>query len=338
MRVLVTGGAGYIGAHVVRELCARGHRPVVLDDLSTGRQAALRDVELVVGDIGDEPLLTELCRTHAFDAVMHFAGLKSVDESNRDPARYFDVNVARTIALLRVMEAAGIERLVYSSSAAVYGEPDTLPVREDAALRPLNPYGETKRLVELMLHWMHQSRGLRYTALRYFNAAGAREDASIGENWAQATNLIPLVMKAVLRRGPPIRILGTDYATPDGTAVRDYVHVVDLAVAHVLALERLADVLDPVVINLGTGRGCSVQEVIHATERISGRRVPAVPSARRVGDMAAIWADVSRAREVLGWRAERGLDDIVRTALRWHMTQIGEEDAGGNAGPKPGPA
>jgi UDP-glucose-4-epimerase GalE len=335
MRVLVTGGAGYIGAHVVRELCDRGHRPVALDDLSAGRRAAVGDVELVVGDVGDEPLLTDLCRTHAFEAVMHFAALKSVDESNRDPARYFDVNVGRTIALLRVMQAAGIERLVYSSSAGVYGDPDTLPVREDAPMRPLNPYGETKRLVELMLGWMNRSRGLRYAALRYFNAAGAREDGSIGEDWTRATNLIPLVMRAALRRGPPIRILGTDYPTPDGTAMRDYVHVVDLAAAHVLALERLADAADPVIVNLGTGRGSSVQEVIDATERISGRRIPAIRSARRAGDPPAIWADVSRAHDVLGWRAERGLDDIVRTALRWHEKQISEEGAGGNSGADP---
>ncbi|MCA1570179.1 MAG: UDP-glucose 4-epimerase GalE [Chloroflexi bacterium] len=330
MRVLVTGGAGYIGAHVVRELIERGHRPVVLDNLSTGRINAVRDVELVVGDVGDDRLLTQLCTGHAFEAVMHFAALKSVDESNRDPARYFDVNVAKTVALLRVMHATGIGRLVYSSSAAVYGDPDSLPVNEEALLRPMNPYGETKRLVELMLRWMHESTGLRHAALRYFNAAGAREDASIGEDWTQATNLIPLVMKAVLRRGPPIKILGTDYPTPDGTAVRDYVHVVDLAAAHVLALERLADADEPLTVNLGTGQGSSVQEVIEATERISGRPVPAVPSARRIGDMPAMWADASRARELLGWRAERGLDDIIGTALRWHERQIGEEGAGGD--------
>ena len=335
MRVLVTGGAGYIGAHVVRELIERGHSTVVLDDLSTGRQDALRGAELVVGDVRDERLLNELCGSHAFDAVMHFAALKSVDESNRDPAHYFDVNVAGTVALLSAMQAAGIGQLVYSSSAAVYGEPDALPVHENAALRPMNPYGETKRMVELMLRWMHQARGMRYAALRYFNAAGACEDASIGEDWARATNLIPLVMKAVLRRGPPIQILGTDYPTPDGTAIRDYVHVIDLALAHVLALERLADAQDPLVVNLGTGSGSSVREVIDATERISGRPVPAVRSARRAGDMPAIWADVTRARSVLGWHAELGLDDIIRTALRWHTKQVSEEDAGGDGGALP---
>lgn len=326
MLVLVTGGAGYIGSHVVRELRGHGHQPVVLDNLSTGRRAAVHDVDLVVGDIGDKALLTELCASYSFDAVMHFAALKSVDESNHDPARYFDVNVARTVVLLGVMQSAGIHRLVYSSSAAVYGEPQMLPVTEEATLRPLNPYGETKRLVEFMLRWLHESSGLSYAALRYFNAAGAHEDASLGEDWTDATNLIPLVMKAVLQRGPPIRVLGTDYPTPDGTAVRDYVHVVDLAVGHVLALERLAQGPAPIVVNLGTGRGSSVQEVIDATERISGLPVPAVRSARRAGDMPAIWADVTHARDVLGWQARRGLDDIVETALRWHATHPNEED------------
>ena len=322
MRVLVTGGAGYIGSHVVRELRGHGHEPVVLDDLSTGRRAAVHDVELVVGDIGDGALLAELFASHSIDAVMHFAALKSVDDSVHDPARYFDVNVARTVVLLRAMQSAGIDRLVYSSSAAVYGEPETLPVTESATLRPLNPYGETKRLVELMLPWLHESRGMRYAALRYFNAAGAHEDSSLGEDWTKATNLIPLVMKAVLQRGAPVSVLGTDYPTPDGTAIRDYVHVVDLAIGHVLALERLARWPEPIVVNLGTGRGTSVQDVIAATERISGLPVPAVRGPRRAGDMPAIWADVSRARDVLGWRAQRGLDEIIETALGWHSSHL----------------
>jgi UDP-glucose-4-epimerase GalE len=226
--------------------------------------------------------------------------------------------VGKTLGVLEAMQRASVSSFVYSSSAAVYGAPDDLPVSERAPLRPTNPYGESKRLVELMLGWLTAAGAIRSAALRYFNAAGAAEDGSIGEDWSHATNLIPLVMKAALGVGPALRVFGTDYPTPDGTAIRDYVHVVDLAEAHVRAVEALADGAPSMVLNLGTGQGASVAEVLHATERASGRPVPVEYVSRRAGDVAAIWADCSRAADTLGWRATRGLDEIVRSAMRWH--------------------
>ncbi len=321
MRVLVTGGAGYIGAHSVRKLLERGHDPVVLDDLSTGRRAAVPASALVEGDCGDAALLDRLFGQRRYDAVMHFAALKSVEESMVHPLRYFTHNVGKTLALLEAMQRASVPVFVYSSSAAVYGAPDDLPVSEIAPLRPTSPYGESKRLVELMLEWLAAAGGVRSAALRYFNAAGAAEDGSIGEDWSQATNLIPLVMKAVLGVGPPLRVFGTDYPTPDGTAIRDYIHVVDLADAHVMALEALADGAPSMVLNLGTGQGVSVAEVIAATERASGRTVPVKHASRRPGDISAIWANSARAAATLGWRATRGLDEIIGSAWRWHSRE-----------------
>jgi UDP-glucose-4-epimerase GalE len=316
--VLVTGGAGYIGAHTVQTLSERGHEPVVLDDLSTGRPAAVGDAPLITGDCGDASLLDSVLGRGRFDAVIHFAALKSVEESVAHPLRYFAHNVGKTLALLDAMQRASLRVLVYSSSAAVYGAPDDLPVSEVAPLRPMNAYGESKRLVELALGWLAAAGAVQSAALRYFNAGGAADDGSIGEDWSQATNLIPLTMKAVLGAGPPLRVFGTDYPTPDGTAIRDYVHVVDLADAHVRAMEALVHGASSMVLNLGTGHGASVAEVIAATERASRRSVPVEFAARRPGDMAAIWADCSRAAETLGWHATRGLDEIISSAWRWH--------------------
>ena len=323
MLVLVTGGAGYIGSHVVRKLLERGHEPVVLDNLATGRRDAVGPARLIVGDVGDAPLLDRVFSDATYDAVLHFAALKSVEESVQYPIRYFEHNVARTITLLAAMDRAGVSSLVYSSSAAVYGDPETLPVTESAPLAPLNPYGESKRVVEAMLGWAHGRGRLAYAALRYFNAAGADEGGSIGEDWTHATNLIPIVLRAAMRRGPPVRIFGDDYPTPDGTALRDYVHVTDLAVAHVLALEALPHAEAPIVVNLGTEHASSVLDVIAMTRAIAGVDVPAERAPRRVGDMPAMWADASLARELLGWRAERTLEDIVRTAWRWHSSDLG---------------
>lgn len=322
--MLVTGGAGYIGSNVVRRLLETGHEPVVLDNLNTGRRDAVGPARLIVGDVGDASLLDRLFSERSYEGVMHFAALKSVEESLQDPIRYFDTNVARTVTLLGAMHRAGVRRLVYSSSAAVYGEPEALPVSESAPMQPLNPYGESKRLVEVMLDWAHRRELLQYAALRYFNAAGADEDGSLGEDWSQATNLIPLVLRAALRHGPAVRIFGDDYPTPDGTALRDYVHVTDLAVAHVLALEALSANGLPLVLNLGTGQGSSVREVIEMTRRIAGVDVPSEPAPRRPGDAPAIWADASLAAERLGWRAERDLEDIIRTAWRWHASNTGD--------------
>jgi UDP-glucose 4-epimerase len=322
VRVLVTGGAGYIGSHAVQALTQRGHEPVVVDDLSTGHRGSVPEVRLIVADCGDRGVMDSILRDERPDAVIHFAALKSVEESVADPARYFDHNVGKTIALLESMHAAGVRRFVYSSSAAVYGVPDELPIREDAPLRPLNPYGESKRTVETMLDWIARAGRIDYAALRYFNAAGAADDGSRGEDWSAATNLIPLVMKAALGATPAIRVFGTDYPTPDGTAIRDYVHVADLAEAHVRALECLAAGERSFVVNLGTGHGASVAEVIAATARVSGRDVPVEYAPRRPGDMPAIWADSSQAAAILGWRATRDLDDIVSSAWRWHSRSV----------------
>ncbi|MFL5757388.1 MAG: UDP-glucose 4-epimerase GalE [Chloroflexota bacterium] len=322
MRVLVTGGAGYIGSHTVQALSARGHEPVVVDDLTTGHRESVPEARLIVADCGDPEAMGPILREERPDAVIHFAALKSVEESVADPARYFDHNVAKTITLLEAMDRAGVRRFVYSSSAAVYGVPDKLPVGEDAPLRPLNPYGESKRIVETMLDWIGRAGRIDYAALRYFNAAGAADDGSRGEDWSAATNLIPLVMKAALGAGPAVRVFGTDYPTPDGTAVRDYIHVADLAEAHVRAVETLVAGEHSLVLNLGTGRGASVAEVIAATARVAGRDVPVEYGPRRPGDMPAIWADSSRAERILGWRAARDLDDIVSSAWRWHSRSV----------------
>lgn len=316
MRVLVTGGAGYIGSQTVRLLLRRGHQPVVLDTLEHGHRAAVETAPLVVGSIADRALVREVIAGHGIEAVIHFAALKAAGESVVEPARYLDRNVGDTLALLTEIDRARIATFVYSSSAAVYGEPDRSPVSEDAATRPANPYGESKLLIERALPWF-AIHGLRHASLRYFNAAGAEPDGSHGEDAADATNLVPVVVRAALGGHGPVTIFGTDYPTPDGTAIRDYVHVADLAEAHLRALERLAGGGPSFTLNLGTGRGSSVREVIAAVERAAGTAVPVVEAGRRPGDPAAIWADPGRAAHVLGWRAVAGLDEIARSAVSW---------------------
>jgi UDP-glucose 4-epimerase len=319
VRVLVTGGAGYIGSETVRLLAARGHEPVVLDTLEHGHQAAVDGAPLVVGSVTDGDLVERTIRDHGIETVIHFAALKSVEESFIDPSSYFATNVSGSFALLAAMARTGVGELVFSSSCAVYGSPAELPVRESSELRPENPYGETKLLVERALRWFDQA-GIRSISLRYFNAAGAALDGRFGEDWTDVTTLVPLAIKAALRRGPPVRIMGTDYPTADGTAIRDYIHVADLAEAHLMAVEALAGGGRTMALNLGTGLGSSVREVVDAVARVGRRPVPAVEAARRVGDPAAIWADAGLAGEILGWQARHGLKAIVETAWRWHST------------------
>jgi len=320
--ILVTGGAGYIGSHTVRALRDAECEVVVLDTLELGRQEELLGAPLVEGDIHDEALVEQLCRDHDVSAIVHFAAYKSVGESMQSPGKYWRNNVDGTARLAEAALRAGVRNIVFSSSCSVYGTPAEVPVVESAPIQPESVYAESKAMVERILRWYGTTMGLRSASLRYFNAAGASHDAAIGEDWDFSINLIPLVMKAVLGAGPPVKVFGADYPTPDGTAVRDYIHVEDLADAHVKALDVLAGGLPDgetaLAVNLGTGIGSSVLDVITATEAVAGRPVPHEIVARRPGDPSATFADPRRGEAVLGWRATQDLDDIVRTAYRWH--------------------
>jgi UDP-glucose 4-epimerase len=318
MRLLVTGGAGYIGGFVARQLKAHGHDVTVVDDLSSGHPKAAGDATLVIADVGDRVAIGELLRAGRVEAVLHFAGLKSVAESWTEPDRYFDVNVNKTVSLLRAMADTGVSMLVYSSSCAVYGESARQPIDETAAVAPLNLYARSKWLAEESIADAARNGALSYVALRYFNAAGADPEGNAGEILAGASNLIPMVMKVALGILPHVEIYGTDYPTPDGTAVRDYVHVLDLASAHERSLEYLCGGGASVTVNVGTGRGTSVRQVVAATERISGRPLTVIESDRRAGDPAMAWTSADLAHHVLGWRSRRGIEEILSSAWRWH--------------------
>ncbi|MFM8650363.1 MAG: UDP-glucose 4-epimerase GalE [Actinomycetota bacterium] len=320
MTILVTGGAGYIGSHTVRLLRSLGRDVVVLDSLERGHRESLIETPLVVGDIADESLVERVCRDFGVTDIVHFAAYKSAGESMEKPGMYWQNNVQGTVHLVEAALAAGVTRLVFSSSASVYGNPTSLPVRESAALAPENVYAETKAVMERVISWYGVTRGLHWTSLRYFNAAGAAADASIGEDWSITTNLVPLVMKAALGASGPVRVFGNDYPTPDGTGVRDYIHVEDLASAHVAALDHLAGGGPNITVNLGTGRGASVLEVVRETERVSGHPVPHEFVSRRPGDPAEVYADASLAESLLGWKATHSLADIVGSAYAWHST------------------
>jgi UDP-arabinose 4-epimerase len=320
--ILVTGGAGYVGSHACKALAASGYRPVVYDNLSRGHREAVRWGPLVEGNLHDSARLAETLASHRIAAVMHFAAFAYVGESMVDPGNYYWNNVGGTLALLNAMRDAGVGDIVFSSSCAVYGVPETVPIRATTATAPLNPYGDTKLAVEHALHWYAGAHGMRYAALRYFNAAGADPGGEIGENHEPETHLIPLVLRAALGRGKPIEIYGTDYPTRDGTAIRDYIHVADLADAHVRALAYLAAGGDSRALNLGTGSGSSVREVIAAVERIGGRKVPQREVARRPGDPPELVADPALARDRLGWLPRHSdLDTIIRTALAWETSR-----------------
>ena len=318
--VLLAGGAGYVGSHAVQALRAAGRDVVVLDSLQAGHRAAVGDAPLVVADIADRAAVTDTIRRHQVTSVMHFAALLSVGESVRAPARYYAANVAKTLALLDTLVAEGVEQLVYSSSAAVYGEPHETPISEDHPTRPTNPYGETKLAVENLLPHYERAYGLRALRLRYFNAAGAAADGSIGEDHRPEEHLVPRALLAAAG-GPPLVCFGADYPTPDGTCLRDYVHVADLADAHVLALAALEAEAPLRACNLGSGRGHSVRDVLAAVERVTGLPAPCSVGARRPGDPAVLLASSARARSALGWRPRYAeLDAIVETAWRWHRT------------------
>ena len=316
--VLVNGGAGYIGSHAVKALRAAGHTVVVFDNLSAGHAAAVGDVTLVEGDVRDTARVEATLRRHAVTAVMHFAALLSVGESVREPARYYDHNVRGSLSVLDAMMAVGVHRLVLSSTCAVYGEPVTTPIDEGHPTNPINAYGESKLVVERALGHYGRAYGLRTIALRYFNAAGADAAGELGEDHDPEIHLIPRAIEAACG-GAPLKVFGDDYPTADGTCERDYVHVSDLAAAHLRALEALETGAATRVYNLGTGRPHSVREVILAVERVTGRRVPTEPAPRRPGDPAVLCASADRIDRELGWRpAYVRLDEVVETAWRWH--------------------
>ncbi|MGA0894487.1 MAG: UDP-glucose 4-epimerase GalE [Ilumatobacteraceae bacterium] len=318
--MLVTGGAGYIGSHTVRALLRDGYEVVVLDTLELGHEDALLGAPLVVGDIADGDLVSRVCRDYSVTGVVHFAAYKSVGESMHSPGKYWRNNVAGSAALLETLAACGVTAVVFSSSCSVYGTPAEVPVAENSPIDPESVYAETKAMVERMLRWYGQTSSLRSVSLRYFNAAGASDDAAIGEDWEHSINLVPVVMKAALGRRDPVEVFGTDYPTPDGTCIRDYIHVDDLAGAHLAALSYLSSGGETSAVNVGTGVGSSVLDIIRATERISGRPVPHVLGHRRAGDPVATFALPDRAEQLLGWRAQRSLDDIISTAWQWHST------------------
>jgi UDP-glucose 4-epimerase len=320
MAVLVTGGAGYIGSHAAKALSKAGFEPVVLDNLSRGHRDAVRWGPFVKADVGDQAALRRTFREYSIDAVMHFAAFAYVGESVQAPGRYFDNNVVNTLRLLEAMREEQVKKIVFSSTCATYGQPQEIPISEAHVQRPVNPYGESKLMVERMLYWYSSIYGCASVALRYFNAAGADPDGELGERHEPETHLIPLALSAASGSTGSLDIYGTDYPTPDGTAVRDYLHVNDLAEAHVAALRYLQAGESSDVFNLGTGAGYSVREVVKMVEQVTGKKVPVRECARRSGDPASLVADASKAARVLNWRPRcSNLEDMIRTAWEWSL-------------------
>jgi UDP-glucose-4-epimerase GalE len=321
MTVLVTGGAGYIGSHTVRALRAADRPVVVFDSLELGSADAVIDAPLVVGDIADEALIESTCRAHEVTTIVHFAAYKSVGESMQHPARYFHNNVDGTVHLLDAAVRAGVRQFVFSSSCSVYGTPVVVPVDERQPIAPESVYAETKAMAERILHWYDEVHGLRSVSLRYFNAAGASFDGRIGEDWRHALNLIPVAIRALLTGDRRLQVFGDDYPTADGTCIRDYIHVDDLAAAHVAAIDLLDRGGSTTAVNVGTGVGSSVFEVLDAIERVAGRPVPFDVVERRPGDPVATFSDPRRSNSLLGWTPVHGLDEIVESAYHWHLSQ-----------------
>lgn len=317
MRVLITGGSGYVGSHATRELSRAGHEVILYDNLTTGCRALAKGFEFVEGDIADAAKLAPLLAR--VDAVMHFAASAYVGESVQNPRKYFRNNVENGLCLLDSVLASPVRMFVFSSTCAVYGVPQSLPITEDAPKNPINPYGETKLFFERVLAAYGVSHGLRSVSLRYFNAAGADPSGEIGEVHNPETHLIPLLMKAALRVGPPLKIFGNTLPTHDGTCVRDFIHVSDIGDAHLRSLDYLAQGGTSTSINLGTGCGTSIKQLIDAFERITGEKVPYEYSPPREGDPPSLYADPSRAKKILGWVAQRGINEILRSAWQWQQ-------------------
>ncbi|MFH1497855.1 MAG: UDP-glucose 4-epimerase GalE [Verrucomicrobiota bacterium] len=323
MNVLVVGGAGYIGSHCVRQLIAAGHRPVVLDNLVFGyRQAVDPDVPLYTVNLGNESEVGKILRKEKIDLVMHFAAYAYVGESVTDPMKYYFNNVASTLHLLRCMMGSGVKKFVFSSTCATYGIPEKMPLVETMPQAPINPYGQTKLDVENILKSFAAAYGLSFAAFRYFNAAGAAEDGTIGECHNPETHLIPLAMDAATGKRPPLQVFGNDYPTPDGTCLRDSVHVDDLSRAHIAVFDKLAEPGTALFYNLGTGTPTSVLEVINAVEKVTGLKVPHSFAPRRAGDPPALYADSSKAKGELGWTPKyMTIEPIVETAWKWHSSR-----------------
>jgi UDP-glucose-4-epimerase GalE len=321
--ILVTGGAGYVGSHACKALAAAGHAPIAYDNLGRGHRELVRWGPLEEGDVRDGARLDAVFARHRIDAVMHFAALAYVGESVGEPALYYRNNVGGTLELLEAMRRAGVDLLVFSSTCATYGTPERMPIGEDTEQRPINPYGTSKLVVERVLRDYDAAYGLRSVSLRYFNAAGCDPDGEVGEDHDPETHLIPRVLTAAGGAAPHVEVFGTDYPTPDGTCVRDYVHVADLADGHVRALDYLRRGGATTAINLGTGRAFSVREVIGAAERVTGRRIPVREGPRRPGDPPVLVADPTRARAVLGFAPRfTDIEPIVATAWRWHQGRM----------------
>jgi UDP-glucose 4-epimerase len=320
VKVLVTGGAGYIGSHAARLLQRAGHEVWVYDNLCLGHRAAVSAGRLIEGQLMDRPRLVETLSDRGIEAVMHFAAFAAVGESVADPAKYYQNNVVASLNLLEAMRAAGVKLIVFSSTTATYGVPERLPITEEEPQRPINPYGFAKLVVEHALADYARAYGLGYAALRYFNAAGASPEGDLGEDHDPETHLIPLVLQVALGQRPHITVFGDDYPTPDGTCIRDYIHVDDLGAAHVLALEKL-EAGQGLQLNLGTGRGHSVREVIEACRRVTGHPIPAQIGPRRPGDPPELVADARKAQRVLDWQPQYPeIEAIVRTAWKWHAS------------------
>ncbi|MDF9833357.1 UDP-glucose 4-epimerase [Ereboglobus sp. PH5-5] len=320
MNVLIAGGAGYIGSHCVRQVAAAGHRPVVIDNLVFGhREAVAPDVPFYEANLGDEAAVGKILVDEKIDIVMHFAAYIFVGESVQEPMKYYFNNVVSTLQLLRTMHSKGVKKFVFSSTAATYGIPEKMPITEDSPTNPINPYGQTKLDVEHALHAFARAYGLSAAVFRYFNASGASEDGAIGEDHSPETHLIPLAIGAATGQRPPLKLFGGDYPTPDGTCLRDYIHVDDLSRAHIAAFDKLAEPGKVFTWNLGTGTPVSVLEIIRAVEKVTGKKVPYTIAPRREGDPPALYADSTKAQRELGWKIKyHDIESLVASAWNWH--------------------
>lgn len=320
MKVLVCGGAGYIGSHAVAELIREKHDVLVFDNLETGhRKSVLREATFIEGDLRNIEDLRAIFTKYEVNAVMHFAANSLVGESVNNPLKYYENNVFGTLNILKVMAEHGVDKIVFSSTAATYGEPEQSPIIERFPTKPSNPYGETKLAAERMLHWSDQAHDIRYVSLRYFNVAGAHEKYSIGEDHNPETHLVPIILQVALNQRDHISIFGDDYSTPDGTCIRDYIHVLDLVKAHILALKYLDEGNTSNTFNLGNGHGFSVKEMIDAAREVTNHEIPSKMSARRLGDPAQLVASSEKAQKELGWQPEyNSIKEIIKTAWKWH--------------------